>query len=117
MKTKRMLTLLLCLCLCISLGLLPVGGARAASLEGAGTEENPYKIASAEDWAALADLAQANETTGKYFLQTADFTTNLMWAARTTPSRAATTAGAIPSPSTPKARRRPAPPSGLSRTP
>ena len=78
MKTKRMLTLLLCLCLCISLGLLPVGGARAATLAGAGTEDNPYKIASAADWAALADLAQANETTGKYFLQTADFTTNLM---------------------------------------
>ncbi len=78
MKTKRMLTLLLCLCLCISLGLLPVGGARAATLEGAGTEDNPYKIASAEDWAALADLVQANETTGKYFLQTADFTTELM---------------------------------------
>ena len=57
MKAKRMLTLLLCLILCLCL--LPVAGAGAVTLQGAGTEEDPYLIGTAEELRTFAEIVNS----------------------------------------------------------
>ena len=59
-NTKRIPALLLCLCLCLAL--LPAGGARAVTLQGVGTAEDPYLIGTAEELFAFADIV--NGTNG-----------------------------------------------------
>ncbi|MBO4454568.1 MAG: InlB B-repeat-containing protein [Paludibacteraceae bacterium] len=49
------------------------------ALEGSGTEEDPYLIASAEDWNSLADKVNAGSNyAGKFFRQTADISVSTM---------------------------------------
>ena len=49
------------------------------ALEGSGTEEDPYLIASTEDWNSLADKVNAGSNyAGKFFRQTADISVSTM---------------------------------------
>ena len=43
-----------------------------ADLGGEGTEDNPYEIATVDDWNELVRFTSEGDTSGKYFVQTAD---------------------------------------------
>ena len=74
-NTKRIPALLLCLCLCLAL--LPAGGARAVTLQGVGTAENPYLIGTAEELFAFADIVNGTNGAKKNTAACARLTANV----------------------------------------